>query len=350
MTRIAAVEVDAPAYVLTAERAAAELAPFLPERASTRLARLIEESRIATRHLVAPIPELARPRTVQERTDALVEHAVPLATSVARRALESARMSPAQVDAIVCVTSTSFVVPSLDAQIARDLGLPPSCRRVPINQLGCSGGVAGIGLAADLVADRDDRTVLVVAVEVPSLSLPTQEPSLTDLAACCLLGDGAGAAVVTGCGDPSESGFDVLATRTLLFPEVREGGGARLTEGGFRMVSAVGLPRVARARLRPSVAEFLAPLGLALEDISLWAINPRSPQILEAIGDALDLSADDLAPSWTAWSRYGNTISATVYFILDTLRTEVRPPAGALGILLSFGAGVTCEMALVRWR
>jgi predicted naringenin-chalcone synthase len=116
------------------------------------------------------------------------------------------------------------------------------------------------------------------------------------------------------------------------------------------MVQAVGLPRLARERLRGVVAEFLAPHGLAPEDIGFWMLNPRSPQILDAVGESLRLDEAALAPSWSAWEANGNVISATVFFILDELRRSARPRAGSLGMMLSLGAGVTCEMALLRWR
>ena len=348
MTQIVGASVGAPPSFLSAEQSKIDLAELLPERASARLARLVDESRIATRHVVAPVAELARMRTMGERDTEFVKHAVPLGASVARRTLDEARISPMEVSALVFVSSTSFMVPSLDSLLIRELGLPPHVRRIPINQLGCSGGVGAIGLAAELAGAEPSRNVLVVCVEIPSLSLPVAEPSLTDLVACTLLADGAAAALVSG-GERGR-GPEVLATRSLLFPEAREGGGARLTEAGFRMVQAVGLPRLARERLYGAVGEFLAPHGLAPEDVAFWMVNPRSPQILEAIGDALRLDEAALAPSWAAWERNGNTISATIFFILDELRRSAPPVDGSPGLMLSFGAGVTCEMALLRWH
>src|SRR5262249_50186100 len=151
--------------------------------------------------------------------------------------------------------------------------------RIPINQLGCSGGVGAIGLAAELAGSDPTRNVLVVCVELPSLSLPLVEPSPTDLAACTLLRDGAGAVVIAGA--DADFGPGVAATRTLLFPETRGGGGVRLTEAGFRMLPAVGLPELARSRLHDAVAEFLSPHALTPEQLDFWLVNPRSPQILD---------------------------------------------------------------------
>jgi predicted naringenin-chalcone synthase len=56
-----------------------------------------------------------------------------------------------------------------------------------------------------------------------------------------------------------------------------------------------------------------------------------------------------LAASWRAWERTANMISASIYRGLAELIRE-PPRDGDLGILLAFGTGVACEMALLRWR
>jgi alkylresorcinol/alkylpyrone synthase len=348
MVRISGTSIESPEHVVDAEECRSTLAALLPARAAMRVSRMIEEARISQRHAVAPLTELAGLRTTEARNREFVRHARRLGAACARKALKAAGVEPADVSALVCVSSTSFLVPSLDSLLIRDLGLSPACRRIPINQLGCSGGVGALGLAADLVGADPTRNVLVVCVELPSLSLPVVEPSITDVLATTLLGDGASAAVISGRNDAN--GPEVVATQSLLFPESAEGGGALLTDAGFRMLPAVGLPRLARERLHGTVGDFLARYGLAPRDLAFWVVNPRSPKILDAVGEALELSDADLAPSWSAWERYGSTISATVFFILDELRRSAPPADGSLGLMLSLGAGVTCEMALLRWH
>src|SRR5262245_37463652 len=99
MARIAGASIETPHHVIDAKESASALATLLPSRAASRLPRLIEESRIKTRHLAAPLTELARLRTMDERQAKFVEHAVPLGTSVARRALDEAGLEPGDVSA-----------------------------------------------------------------------------------------------------------------------------------------------------------------------------------------------------------------------------------------------------------
>jgi predicted naringenin-chalcone synthase len=41
-------------------------------------------------------------------------------------------------------------------------------------------------------------------------------------------------------------------------------------------------------------------------------------------------------------------LSSSVFFILRALQETAPPPRDSLGVMLALGAGVTCEMALVR--
>jgi predicted naringenin-chalcone synthase len=41
-------------------------------------------------------------------------------------------------------------------------------------------------------------------------------------------------------------------------------------------------------------------------------------------------------------------ISASLFHVLDELRTAAPPAAGQLGMMISFGAGFGCEMVLLR--
>jgi alkylresorcinol/alkylpyrone synthase len=68
---------------------------------------------------------------------------------------------------------------------------------------------------------------------------------------------------------------------------------------------------------------------------------------LEALGDALDLDADDLAISWRNLAEVGNLSSASVLLVLgDTLDTP--PAAGGHGVMLAMGPGF-CSELLLRW-
>lgn len=69
---------------------------------------------------------------------------------------------------------------------------------------------------------------------------------------------------------------------------------------------------------------------------------------MDAIASGLDLPPRALAPTWDTWEAYGNLSSATVFFVLRHLSESAPPYPGALGLMLAFGPGVSCEMVLLR--
>ena len=97
------------------------------------------------------------------------------------------------------------MIPSLDAYLVDELGLRRDVRRLPITALGCAGGAAALARAHDFLLGFPAAHVLVIAVELPSLSFQRNDPSLANLVSTALFGDGAAAAVLAG-GDAEPRG------------------------------------------------------------------------------------------------------------------------------------------------
>ena len=74
----------------------------------------------------------------------------------------------------------------------------PDVRRTPIWGLGCAGGAAGLAHARDFALADPGARVLLVALELCSLTFQHHDLSKRNLVACSLFGDGAAAALVAG--------------------------------------------------------------------------------------------------------------------------------------------------------
>ena len=268
-----------------------------------------------------------------------------LACAAARKALVAAGLSPAEVGTVISTTSTAQMIPSVEVHVANDLGLAPGCRRVPLANLGCTGGVAALALGTAMLSAAEARPVLVVSVEVPSLHIARGEQSPADVASTLTFGDAAAAAVLGG-GDRA-GGLSVVATSSTLFGDTTGACQARVTRSGTRLLESSTILRVVRRRLADTVERFLAAQRLAREDIRFWVIPGRSAQMMETIADALALSDADVQPTKALWARRGNTLSAGVLLGLAAQADTTRA-RGELGLMLSIGAGVSCEMALLR--
>lgn len=319
-----------------------------PPALAARLRTLHANTGIAGRHLALPLPRYAEPGGFTAANRAWLEAALPLGEQVCRRALDEAGVRADEVDAILCTTVTGVVSPSLDARLVVRLGLRPDVARLPLFGLGCVAGAAALSRAADLVRGRPRGVVLVLSVELCSLTLQREDRSVANLISTGLFGDGAAAAVVVGA-ERHARGPAIVATRSVFYPDTEQVMGWDIGAHGFRIVLSAEVPTIAHERVPADVDAFLASQGLGRGDVARWIAHPGGPKVLQALQDGLGVTRDDLSCSWSCLERAGNLSSASVLMILaETLRT--RPPApGQRGLLLAMGPGFCSELVLLRW-
>jgi alkylresorcinol/alkylpyrone synthase len=221
-------------------------------------------------------------------------------------------------------------------------------KRTPIFGLGCVAGAAGIARAADYLRAWPGEVALLLSVELCSLTLQRDDLSVANIVATGLFGDGAAAAVLVGS-ERATDGPEILATRTVLYPDTEEVMGWRVTDRGFKIVLSASVADVVTAHLRADVDGFLADHGLTRRDLSSYVCHPGGPRVLEAVERALEVNRDTLAASWHSLQKVGNLSSASVLAILGDTWRERRPPRGSLGLLLAMGPGFTSELVLLRW-
>jgi alkylresorcinol/alkylpyrone synthase len=337
--RIAGLATAVPDHRVTMEEVSQAVS-----RLRARGLRRAEAGDGGTRHFAQSLAATMTPRSVSERTDAYLEHARILGQRVCREALECAGIDRDAIGLVIGVSCTGVVLPSLDAELIPKLGLRPDVARLPITELGCGGGVAGLARAADYLRAYPERAVLLFCVELPSVTFQPEDRSVDNLVATMVFGDGAGAAVLqTGA---SQDQWTLERAGTLLVPEGARHLGYELRDGGLRIVLSRELPAVVEAHLAEAVDTFLASEGLDRSDIDIIAAHPGGPRIFEAVERALDLDSDALRTSRAVFTKYGNASSAGIFFVLDALE-----PAGksSQALAIAFGPGLSIELALLRF-
>jgi alkylresorcinol/alkylpyrone synthase len=321
------------------------LAGALPAGAAARMARMVDAAGNQTRYGVLPLDELRRLETIEARNRVYMQHAVRLGGGAARAALHAAGLAPDAIGAVIGVSSTGYLMPTLETHLLEHLRLAPSCRRLPLTQLGCAGGAAGLALAAQLCAGAPAATVLVVSVELPSLSFPPPNRRRRTSSRRC---SSATARRRRWWRAARRSAAEVLAAGSVVFPGTLERDGVPLTTGGLRLRRPRGLAEILRRTLGDAVDGFLARHGVARGDIAFWVVHPRNPELLDAAAASLQLPDGAVAASRAVWRRSGNLISAAVFHVLNELRSAAPPPPGRLGVMVAFGAGFGCEMVLMQ--
>jgi alkylresorcinol/alkylpyrone synthase len=295
---------------------------------------------------VVPPADVIRLHSIEDRQREFIPRACELGESAARRAIAGAGIDPASIELIISVSCTGYAMPSLDAHLCQRLGISATARRIPITELGCSAGVAAVGLADELLRGRHDQgTALIVSTELCSLCMQQTRPQPSDILGWILFGDAAAAAVLRS-GD--RAGFaTIVASRSVVWPESVRDLGMRLTTTGLRLELSARVPQLVRRYLRGTVDAFLREHGTCVSDVTFWALHPGGPRVLDAVGDSLGLSDDALRPTCSVWEDCGNVSSATALLVLRRV-LELAPHEGALGIMLALGPGMTCEMVLMR--
>jgi alkylresorcinol/alkylpyrone synthase len=248
---------------------------------------------------------------------------------------------------VITTSCTGIMIPSVDAYLVDALGFRPDVRRLPITELGCVGGAAALARADDFLRGFPDAHVLVVAVELPSLSLQRDDTSPANLVASALFGDGAAAVVMAG--GVSRPGVRVRATLSHIFPRSTGALGFDLHEDGFHSVISKDIPAMLKGEIVALVDKLAARAGLTRDQVTCFLLHPGGRKILGAVEDGLGLPREATQPSWDVLREYGNQSSASVLFVLHQWLTQREPITGAHGVLAAFGPGLTTEMLLLQW-
>ncbi|GAC1637780.1 MAG: type III polyketide synthase BpsA [Herpetosiphon sp.] len=308
---------------------------------------IFDHAAIDSRAVSAPPEWFERRHGLGEANDRYVEMATELGVEASRAALRQAALPATAIDHIIVVSTTGLASPSLDARFITLLGMSAHTRRTPIWGLGCAGGVGGLERAEEYVRAFPDRRVLVVTIELCSLTYQGDDRSKRNLVALSLFADGAAAAIVAG--DRCEhSGPSIVATQSTLFPDSVSLMGWDVVDDGFRVVFGTGIPAVVREQYRGLVEGFLGEQGLGVEDIKHHIYHPGGSKVLAAYEQALALHSAALAHSRTVLRENGNMSSATILFVLERFLRGGVIRQGEYGLVCVFGPGFSAELMLVR--
>jgi 3-oxoacyl-[acyl-carrier-protein] synthase-3 len=290
---------------------------------------IIERTGIRRRHIAAP-----------------GEFTSDLGTEAARRALEAAGMSPADIDLIVVATATpDQTFPAVATVIQHKLGM---VHGVAFDVAAvCSGFLYALTVADALLRGGAHRRALVIGAETFSRLLDWE-----DRTTAVLFGDGAGAVVLEAQDQPgAATDRGVLATRLhsdgryndLLY--VDGGPGSTGTTGHLRM-KGKEVFRHAVVNLSSVMGEVLEAAGLQASDVAWVVPHQANLRILEATAKKLGL---DPAQVVVTVDRHANTSAASVPLALDVAVRDGRVKPGDLLLLEAMGGGFTWGAAAVRW-
>ncbi len=182
-----------------------------------RMLAVFDNAGIEMRYVCMPPEWFRTPHPFDEKNRLCVEWATRRGAEAARRCLDRAGLDAAELTDIIFVSTTGLATPTIDSRLIDVLELAPHVCRMPLWGLGCGGGAAGIAHAAELAIAHPRARVLLVAVELCSLTFNHADMSKANLVATALFADGAGAVLVSG-DEHGSDGLAILGARSTTWP------------------------------------------------------------------------------------------------------------------------------------
>ena len=285
----------------------------------------------------------------QRHKAAADEYTSQFGTQAAKRAIKRAGLKPADIDIIICATtSPDQIMPSTGALIQAQLG---ATRAAGMDVFAaCSGFVYGITMVESMIRTGQIRYALVIGAEVL-----TKYVDYTDRGTCVIFGDGAGAAVLGPV--PADKG--ILATKIRSDGRYEEqlycpAGGTKLgtthetidNRMHFFKMKGNELFKVAVRSMADISAEMIEKAGYTIDDIDLVIPHQANQRITDAVASKLGIAEEKV---YSNIAEHGNTSSASIPIALDECIESGKVKEGSLVLLTAFGGGATWGSTVIRF-
>ena len=327
------------------EQARAMFAENFPQ--VDRLIHAFDNTEIVTRNFCEPLDYYKIPNTFQERNDEYIKMALEWSVQAVEDCVVKANINKEDITDILFVSTTGLATPSMDALIINRLRLNEHINRMPIFGLGCGGGVSGMAKANALAKGNPDAVVLLVAVELCSLTLLKSDYSKSNFIGSSLFSDGIAACIIKG--DNHHKGEKQIvhqASSSKLYYDSLEVMGWDFKDTGFKVLFSKDIPTFINEHVRQDIDQFLAKQELQLSDIKNFIFHPGGKKVLDAYTDALGVGGDFLDRTRSVMNNYGNMSSVTVLYVLEKFMSEGFEDG--YGLMMAMGPGFSSEMVLLK--
>ncbi|MGF7080056.1 type III polyketide synthase [Mucilaginibacter sp. UYCu711] len=312
-----------------------------------RLIFAFDNTEIITRNFVKPLSYYGEPNTFEERNNDYIENALNYSVQAIEDCVIKAGVKKEDITDLVFVSTTGLATPSIDALIINKMRLNPHVNRSPLWGLGCGGGVSGMAKANMAAMANPNAVVLLVAVELCSLTLIKSDYSKSNFIGSSLFSDGIAACIIKGDNHTCPGNkVDYVASSSKLYYDSLEVMGWDFQDTGFKVLFSKDIPTFIHENVKQDITEFLANHNLQLSDIKNFIFHPGGKKVLDAYTDALGVEGDFLNKTRAVMNDNGNMSSATVLYVLERFMREGFEDG--YGLMMAMGPGFSSEMVLLK--
>jgi alkylresorcinol/alkylpyrone synthase len=315
-----------------------------------KMMSVFDNTEIKIRNFCKPIDYYSTIHSFQEQNEDYVRISLEYSVKAIEECIAKAKIKKEDITDIIFLSTTGLATPSLDALIINKMKLNENISRIPIFGLGCAGGVAGFAKASILAKANPDAVVLLVAVELCSLTFLRNDFSKSNFIGSSLFADGIAALIITGDSqaNKTKSKISFLATQSKLYYDSLDVMGWEFLDKGFKVLFSQDIPTIIEKNIYNDVFAFLEKHQLKISDIKNFIFHPGGKKILTAYNEALKVGGDFLKNTREVMNDYGNMSSPTVLYVLERFFTQGFKDG--YGLMVSMGPGFSCEMVLLEMK
>ncbi|MDP8260106.1 MAG: beta-ketoacyl-ACP synthase III [Candidatus Gygaella obscura] len=271
-----------------------------------------------------------------------------LATEASRKALESAKLKPEDLDLLIVATITPDMrFPSTACFVQRELGASKAiCFDI---SAACAGFIYALVCAQQFIKTGFVKNALIMGAETLSTITDWQ-----DRGTCVLFGDGAGACVLKEIDQggilSSHLGGDGSLSDLLYMP----GGGSKFPASNetiekrmhFIKMQGNEVFKLAVRLMVDSANKALEQCGLSPSDIDWLIPHQANIRILKAVAKRLELPEEKI---FFNIAKYGNMSAASTAVALCEAIEQGKFKKGDIIVLDAFGGGLVWGATVIKW-
>ena len=313
-----------------------------------RMISAFDNTEILTRNLCKPLDYYSNLHTFEDQNAEYIRISLEYSVKAIEECIASAQIKKEDITDIIFVSTTGLSTPSLDALIINKMRLSQNINRMAIFGLGCGGGVAGYSKASILAKANQNAVVLLVTVELCSLTFLRNDYSKSNFIGSTLFADGVAACIITGdnVANKTTNTISFIGTQSKLYYDSLDVMGWEFLDKGFKVLFSSDIPTIIAKNVNNDITSFLDNQQLKLSDIKNFIFHPGGKKILTAYEEALDVPGDFLKNTREVMNDNGNLSSCTVLYVLERFFTKGFE--NGYGLMVSMGPGFSCEMVLLH--
>jgi 3-oxoacyl-[acyl-carrier-protein] synthase-3 len=290
---------------------------------------IVQRSGIKTRHIAAD----------NETTG-------DMAIAAAKKALEAANLTPADIDGVIVATTTpDRTFPSVAVKVQGELGIPAGLA-FDIQAV-CTGFVYALATADNFITCGQAKRILVIGAEKMSSIVDWE-----DRTTCVLFADGAGAVILEASENSQGlAGQGIHSTHLYADGSKRE---MLQTSGGVSSTGNTGVIEMQGREVFKYAVKYMAEVveetlkhnNITPDDIDWLVPHQANIRIIEGTAKKLNMSMDQVV---VTVDHHGNTSAASIPLALDEAVRNGDIKRGQMLLIEGMGGGLTWGAALVRY-